>query len=239
MKKTAFLLTVILLLAVNSVALADSSDWQSKTFDFARIKTVLILDPFINPDVKYPFAQQKIDDLFVAELAKSGIKFVTMGQLEKAILADSGVSLPALAAKDRNLYLAVLRENLPKYVQAVFRFDVKDLGWTKEYVPPTPVPITTTETSNISGTVNQRNNYAGTITTQRTQYEYVGGGNVKFEHAAATAVLYDTDGKMIWGYSDTRSREMPMLGGADGPESMMGRIIRATLDKIPVPKPPK
>jgi len=229
---TRILVALSLMLLATSSAFAESSEWKSKIYDFSKVKKVMITYN-ISGDIKYPFAQQKIPEIIDNSLKKTSLVAYTEDDINRFIERDIGTNMKELRKTSPLDHWLVFAENLPKYVDCQMVIDIHALGWSEQYISGSVIPITTNEITTHNGSYNGRS-YSGWSSTPTTKYYYTSGGFYTYDNAAAGIALYDaSNNKLVWGYTDARSRQK-RWHDSTGPESMLFRILNSGLDKAPL-----
>ena len=228
------LVMLFCIMCFSSIAFAKTDEWKDKTYDFSRIKRIVFVGPFISKEVSAQFALQKSSEILAEELSSRKIQVIFVKQLSDAIAKDTNQDMDELYKTDYNKWINTLASNAYKYVDAVMILHVNQMGYTQQYEEARTISYESYSTStfdirNLSG-----ENVHGTITSPQTKYVHVPGGYRDYTTGAASAALYDPSSfKLIWGYSDVRSRIVKPLNNTT-PDAMLKRIIKDLFDKAPI-----
>lgn len=226
------LLLLCLILLMSSAVSAAPNKWSDSNYDFTTVKTVLIMKPKIAKDVKDQFALQKIEEMLSAEIQIVKITPVFFDDFLQQLTKELNIDLKALNRQDPQQCLTIVKENAPKYVNAILYFDVYEMGWTKEYVQPSSYTYTKNETAYIKNSDGSSTKVE--YPTQKTAT--TPGGLRDFSSASFNASLFDAkEDAMIWGYAEAKKLEKG-FHTSSLPEKSMKKIIENAFVDMPLPK---
>lgn len=230
MKKITMLICIFLCIA--SVGSASPNKWVDKSYDFTTVKRVLVMQTTFSSGVKDEFALQKTEDMLKTETQKLKIQLILYNDLLQQMGKDLDIKLIDLNKLDSERCRAIVKENASKYVDAVLYSEVNEMGWAKQYVPPSSYTYTKYETTQ----VNTSDGRSATIKSPTKKTTTIPGGSRDIASASFGAKLYDEKtNKLIWGYSDAKSEQKGLLNNAD-PERYMRNLIGKAFEDIPLAK---
>jgi hypothetical protein len=249
MRKIVAVLVVACLLAVFSLpALAKRTESTDKGYNFAKVRTILIMEPTFsnngfdlsgqNHFIVYPGAAEKIAAILNGRLKKtSNLRYVTLACVSSQVSADPNLDCDPTSPG----FAAILRQEMPKYTDLVLYLTIRDFGWFHEYKEGYDAWETVTERVNYHGTTPDGKDFSGWADVERQVLVYHPPHYDIYDSAVADFGLLDArNWKYVWSYTDTRTR-LSYAFGKDYDhtgESMMNRIFDEAMTKMPVfPKP--
>lgn len=245
MVKRILVLLMVLLLST-SVCFAKADEWESNTYDFSKIETILLLPPFVGQSVNNPFAYQKTTDYLMEEIRKQNIKWVDLHYVVEQVEKETNINMTELLEQDVNKFLKVLEEYGPHHVDAVLRIDVFSYGWSTQFVEGYYTPRMNQGNGTFTGFYNWTT-FSGTYTAPVTSYNYIPGASEQIANAGCIFSLYDAKSlNMIWGYVDNRSKNTRavkfahpnapinrMFKSHTSPDKLMQNVIEAAFEQAP------
>ncbi|MDF2499397.1 MAG: hypothetical protein K0Q77_111 [Anaerosporomusa subterranea] len=235
-KITVLFMAIVLSLIFTSVAFAKANQWKDNAFDFSNIKRIVILTYSFDQSVLDQYASQKTSDYIAAELEKQDVQFITLDQAIRQMGNDLNIDMAILKKQDPNQFFDIIATNISKYADAGIKINVYQMGWVKQYIPPSSFNYTSYNTSYINGYNSKGNNFSAFVQTPQTNQVTVPGGYEDFATASMAMSLYDLkDVRLIWGYSDYKSDQSRPLKKAS-PEHSMKKLTEDAFKTLPVKK---
>jgi hypothetical protein len=246
MRKSVAILVLVYLMAVSSLpALAKQSESTDKGYNFAKVRTVLIMEPTLtnngfdlsgnNQFVTYPAAAEKIAAVLDGRLKKtSNLRYITLAYVSGQVAADPNLDCDP-ASPD---FAALVKREMPKYADLVLYLTVRDFGWFHEYKEGYDAWETVTDHVHYHGKTPDGKDFDGWMDVDRQVLVYHPPHYDISDSAEADFGLLDArTWKYVWSYTDTRTRPSYAFGkdyDHTGPESMMNRIFVEAIAKMPV-----
>jgi len=228
-------------------AAAKQAESVDKNYDFAKVKTVLVMAPRFSYDgfdvsgndnfVKYPVSEKTIAAMLDARKQKLPyLRYVTLDYVAARIRTDHVIA--GDCPEDPQEFSALVQREMSKYADLVFTVDIRDYGWFHEYRPACDKLETVYERVRYGGRTADGKEFEGWMEVPRTIVVHYPAHYDISDSAAARFTLQDTrSGKIVWQFTDTRTRNSFAIGKSydrTGPESMMNRIFDAAFEKIPL-----
>ncbi|TCL39937.1 hypothetical protein EV210_101135 [Anaerospora hongkongensis] len=230
------IITLILSLMLNSVVFAKANHWKDNSFDFSSIQKIVIMTYSFDQDILDPFASQKTSEYIAAEIAKQDVQFLTLDQVIKQIGQDLNIDMAAIKKQNPNQFFDIIATNISKYADAGIKINVYQMGWVKQYIPPSSFNYTSYNTSYINGYNSKGTNFSAFVQTPQTNQVTIPGGFEDFATASMAISVYDLkDIKLIWGYSDYKSDQSRAFKKAS-PEQSMKKLTEDAFKTLPVKK---
>lgn len=236
---------LLLFLLAATTAWANPSEWRDSNYNFGGIKTILVMEPkFIYEDIygpdhfaKYPNGEEKAKDQINSHIRKMpNIKFVTINYVIDQIKADP--QIPADFDFSSRQVWALIKSEMPKYVDAILYSEVHNYGWRYQYCPPYVTEETQIEKVRYAGVTPDGKQFSGWTEVPRTVVVHHEAKYEIFDSAAINLNLVDLlSGNYIWKYSDSRYRASFAWAkdyDPSGPESMMNRIFDKLDERLPI-----
>lgn len=131
----AVLLLAILALPQN--VSATKTDWSDRSYDFRRIKTVIVFDMTVSPGLDYggPIVLRNIQDTFVQNSRKLKCNVVTEAQAYRELGYQLGMDLQGLAYSNPGRARQIVMDNAYRIADAWVVANVDNLANTY-YVEP-------------------------------------------------------------------------------------------------------
>ena len=201
-------------------ASAEKTDWKDNSYDFSRVKRVLVYDVDLSvPDFSSSLKAHKYQNDFPQYAKKMGCEVLTEEQARRRVSLAIGVDLDALAKTDPAKANQLFTENLSAAADAYVKSRV--LKWENSYyIKPAH---TEWEQQRVDRSYRDRNGnwvndyyYVTVPVTYPPRRVDVSTLNMAFE-------AYDArTGKMIFGREDDRDRE-----DYDAQDGMYERICKS------------
>ena len=214
------LLLGVWLALLPQAASAEKTDWKDSSYDFSRVKRVLVYDVDLSvPDFSSNLKAHKYQSDFPEYAKKMGCEILTEEQARRRISLAIGVDLDGLANTDPDKANQLFTENLSTVADAWVKSRV--LKWENSYyIKPAH---TEWEQQRVDRSYRDRNGnwvndyyYVTVPVTYPPQRVDVSTLNMSFE-------VYDAKtGKMIFGREDDRDRE-----DYDAQDGMYERICKS------------
>jgi hypothetical protein len=240
----AILVMSYFLTGLCSSAAAKQTESVDPAFDFTKVRTVLLMEPTFTYNgfdvsgddrfVKYPDPAAKVAAMFESRRRNLPyIRYVTLADVAARVKADPALDCPA----DPGEFSALVRREMPKYVDLVMYWEFRDFGWFYEYH----------DAYDTEETVYDKVHYhekrdgkwvSGWAEVPRTVIVHHPAYYSIYDSAQANFAFLDPRSwKNVWSFTDTRTRSSVAFGKAydhSGPESMMNRIFDDAVAKMPV-----
>ena len=220
---------IILLLIFTTVASAEKQEWFNKTYDFTKVKRVLVNDPQIPDKLNNGITENEILEIFQAKMKlPDHIKIISLSALTETIKADTGTDVALLLSEKPEEGKKLLSELLPKYVDITISSKVFEYSMGSQYREGYTYNTTEYQTSYVRG-------YGGSAVVQTpvTRYHTVPGGNVPVAYAAVRWDVYDTQSKKtVFSRLDDRAKANPTIFNNTKPKSLYGRITADFFDDL-------
>ncbi len=217
----ALLLVSCCLALLSPPASAEKSDWKDPSYDFSRVRRVLVCDAdfsaaeFSSSMKAHKYAQEYIE----YAKKKLGCEVVTYEQFLRRASLMAGVDIEKLQQTDNDRAQALFDEYLPKVVDAWI--NGKALDWKNDYYI---VPERTVWEQR-----RMDRSYRDAKGVWRTDYYYITvpvtypAHRVDYSRLNMTFEVYDAKtGQMIFGREDRRDRD-----GYDEHDGMFERICKS------------
>lgn len=226
----------LLLFFICNVCSAETNEWKDKSYDWSKVKTILVFPVNLSSDVSDPFALQKITDILTPELSRVQLKLMSLNEYFTQLGVDNQIDLIELNKTNPQKCKELIQASISKYADVSLFFNVYQMGWTKEYKPPRSFTYTTYQHSTIT---SPSSGVVGWVRTPVQNQVNVLGGYADFPTAAIGIMIYDTKTtKLVYGYTDMKKdRSSGFLGThSNTPEDNMKDLILKMLDKLPFVK---
>ena len=126
------LLLGVWLAVLPQAASAEKTDWKDSSYDFSRVKRVLVYDVDLSvPDFSSNLKAHKYQSDFPQYAKKMGCEILTEEQARRRISLAIGVDLDALSRTDSARAQALFTENLPRVADAYIKGRV--IKWDNSY----------------------------------------------------------------------------------------------------------
>lgn len=245
MRKTIAVLAALCLLA--APAAAKQTESVSPNYDFAKVKTVLVMEPTFayggfdlsgnNKFVVYPASAEKVVAMLNDRKKKlPHLRYVTLTYVTARVKAD-----PALAADlpdDPKEFSALVQREMPKYADLVLYTDIRDFGWFYEWQAAYDTTETRYERVEYGGKTPDGKDFSGWMEVPRTVVVHHPAHHNIYDSAEARFALLDArTWRYVWQFTDERTRSSFAWNknyDPTGPESVMGRIFDAAFEKMPM-----
>lgn len=231
LKKMAvsLILSLFICLFNISFAAAEKQEWVDKTYDFTKVKRVVILYPNIADYLKNGIAENEIMEIFNKKAKISNVKAMDISQVVRLLKIDTGIDLEEVAKQNPDEALNLLHENMPNYADIVVITNVSDYSMGSTYRQGFSYNTTSTQTSYIYGS----NGQSAAINTPVTETHKVRGGNVSVAQAHVRFDVYDTKiSKTIFSRMDNRDVANPTILHNTKPKSVFKRIVGGFFDNL-------
>lgn len=233
MKK--LLIVFLVLLFMSSAHAEQQNEWKDKSYDWSKVKTILVFPTHFSKDVTDPFATKKVAEILSPEMKRLQVRLLSLDEYFTQLSADTNIDLVELNKTDPQKCRELIQSSISKYADVSLFFTVHQMGWTKEYEPPRSFTYTTYETSTVSST----RGVVGWVDTPVQNQVNIPGGYSDFPTASIGIMIYDTKStNLVYGYTDTdKDQNSGFLGThTNSPEDNMKEIIKKAFDKLPFAK---
>ncbi len=228
-KLSIFTATILLLVLFTTTAFAEKQEWIDKTYDFTKVKRVVIIHPGIADHLKNGIAENEIIEIFKDKAKISNVKVMDIPQVVRLIKIDTGIDLDEIAKQNPDEALKLLRDNMATYADIVVTSNVSDYSMGSTYNEGFSYNTTSTQTSHVYGP----NGQSATIDTPVTETHRVPGRNVSVAQAHVRFDVYDTKtSKTIFSRIDNRDVANPTIFNNTKPKSVFGRIVGGFFDNL-------
>jgi hypothetical protein len=226
-------------------ASANQNESADPGYNFAKVRTVLIMEPNFtyngfdvsgnNRFVTYPHAAEKAAAMLNARLKKvANLKYVTMEYVADQVKADPNLDCDPNSPE----FSALVKREMPKYVDLVLYLTIRDLGWFHEYKAAYEAYETVTDRVKYYGKTPDGKDFSGWMDVERQVLVYHPPHYDIYDSATANFGLLDPQSwKYVWTYSDVRTRLSYAFGkdyDHSGPESVLNRIFDDAVAKMPI-----
>ncbi len=247
MQKTVSLLLVCLtLLLFQRISFAKETKYIDDNYNFSTVKTVFVWPRLgISKGTADPYAYQKSSKIIKNELFPAlNVRWVTLGDISKAMMEEQGIDLNVEFKKDRKKALELFYENLPKYADLTIYLEVRQFGYLEKYIPPETFTYTTPEFVNVRGHGwDNRGNYtsiSGSVAVDKEHSVTIGGYSYENPTAALAVTLYDNRSEsVVWGYSHASAGRGGLFQKSKTPEVHLEWLCREAIKQMPLPKKPE
>lgn len=232
------LLSFLMLVVMQSACFAATHEWTSPKANLKIIKTILVVDPEVEPGkVQDPFAIQKVQE-YIEEIVQKNqfdktarIRLIRPEEFAKKLNYLAGTDVFELGKTDQKQAGMLMAEHVPNIIDAILYTKIIEMGYGKGTSSGFTMPIQGTKTSYVSGNVNGQN-VSGYIQTPKTDYINVPGGPVDIVHGGVFSQMVDIKTfSPIWGRVDIRDRENAPLNKTT-PDAMVKRIIASNIENL-------
>jgi hypothetical protein len=241
-KLVAILVMSYILTGLCSPAAAKQTESVDPGFNFAKVRTVLVMDPTFtyngfdlsdnNKFTKYPDPAAKVAAIFNARKPPY-VRYVNMDYVATCVRADPTLDCPA----DPREFSALVQREMPKYVDLVMYWEIRNFGWFHEYHEA----YYTEETVYDKVRYHEKRNgkwVHGWMEVPRTVLVHHPAYYSIYDSAQANVAFLDPrTWKYVWSFSDVRTRVSNAFGKLydhTGPESMINRIFDDAAAKMPI-----
>lgn len=220
----------------------EKDEWKNKSYAFNAIKSVAVVY-----SIEYTNKQENaIDKAKLMELMERKIikaqglpiriipeeKLINDIELKYQLDNSETIDLKELKASDPAKYDAVIKEWMPKVVDAILKVDIKQFGYTEQLVPAHEESYVDYVTTYITDTRydNKGNQYTEQheIKTPVEKTRYVADYYLEYAHAGAEiSLIAGKNQQLIWRLVDLRDAT-----GYKVPLEMEERIFDRALDQL-------
>jgi hypothetical protein len=245
MRKTwGGLLAFLIVLGFAWPAAAEQTDWQSPTYNFGKVRTVLVRDAVFTYEdpggrdsfEQYPASEETVGTILRDRLGhKPAIKFITLRDVAKQVIKEPG--FPGYAANSPE-FRAYVKKRISCYADAVLYLEMRNFGWQYEYQEPYDTTETKTERVKYYGRTSDGKQSTGWAETPVTVLVHHPASYQIHDCAEAYFTLKDArTGQEVWRLGDSRARPSFSFSkdyDPTGPESMLNRIMDNFVKWLPL-----
>lgn len=219
MKKVFLLLCIILL--ISQTVFAEKQEWVDKTYDFTKIKKVLVYPLSVPDTIKNGIVEKGLAEAYIEKTKLPDVQIVDLSTLLYAIQRDTGIDILALRKVDPKEAIKQLDIHTPDYVDAVIYAEITNYGTGSKYRESSSYTTTEYETSYINGPRGT----TATVQSPVNKTHVIPGGDALVLYAGVRWDIRDAKtNNVIFSRIDSRSK-MPGRFESGTPENMYKRIL--------------
>ena len=210
------------------VALAEKQEWVDKTYDFSKVKRIVIFDPNILDKLKNGINEKEIIEIFKSKAKIEKVIIIELSKICNNIYLDTGINLVELNQQNPSEALRILDESLPKYADIYVASSVNEYSMGSQYNEGYTYNTTSYQTSYVTGPGG-----TATIQTPVNQTHTIPGGYVSVAYANVRFEVYDIKtNKAIFTRIDNRQRSNDTIFEHGKPKDLYGRITKSFFDDL-------
>lgn len=230
MRKIILCLLALLVMASTALAAERKEEWRDKSTDFKQIKTIVIKTKLDKQIVPEDIDQQKLNELLAPDSWREALP--NLRWLNEEQLAVQLAALPAPEGDAATDDSAQMRQRLAQVVDAELSIEVRQWGYSKEWVPDSwesyteyrSTPITVTDYDE-KGNARSRVQWVQ-VPVEKTRL--VPAHYTQFAHAGLVFTLTNAKtGAKSWMLLDLRD-----ASGTKVPLEMTERIVKRAIDRF-------
>ncbi|MCE5286608.1 MAG: hypothetical protein LLG02_12275 [Pelosinus sp.] len=217
-------------------------EWENKTIDFNKVKNVAVVYTVGYTNKQENIAdKEKLMELLQRKIIKAQNLPISIIPQESLIndveLAyqlnkSDTIDLKQMQVSDPARYEAVMKEWMPQVVDAILKVDIKQFGYTEQFVPAHEESYTDFETTHVTDTKydNKGNQYTEDreITTPVERTRFVPDEYITYAHAGAEISLFaGKNQQLVWQLVDLRD-----ANGCKVPLEMEERIFDRSVSQL-------
>ena len=220
------LLSLVICLLNVSFAAAEKQEWVDKTYDFTKVKRVLVYPPTIPDNMKNGIIEKDLSETYLSKIKlPSNVQVLDILTIIRSIQKDTGIDLPAMHQKNQQEAIKLLNEYIPNYVDMIVCSKIVKYSTGSQYQESYSYNTTSYQTSYINGT-----NGSAAIQTPVNQTHVVPGGDALVLYAGVRWDVYDAKtNTVVFSRIDDRSK-MPTRLESGTPKNMYKRILDSFFD---------